>query len=77
MLNTPESFDRCFMGRSGLERVLPDLYDAAGVASATPTFVILQGQTGTVLNGSRNAQDFATLLESFLQMDASSEATDQ
>lgn len=65
-------FKSCFMGRASLERVLPDLYDAQGLVSATPTFVILQGQTGTVMSGSRNAEEFATLLESFLNGETAS-----
>ena len=61
-------FESCFMGRASLERILPDVLDAQGIASTTPTFVILQGQTGTVMNGSRSTAEFAILIENFLTL---------
>ncbi len=64
----PVAFEACFMGRASLERVLPDLLDAQGLVSATPTFVILQGQAGTVMSGSRSTAEFAALIENFLTL---------
>jgi hypothetical protein len=45
---------------------LTDLYDAEGVVSSTPTFVVLYGGQGTLLNGSRPAADFAEILNNFV-----------
>jgi protein-disulfide isomerase len=59
-------FDECLNDRESLERVLTDLYDAEGVVSSTPTFVVLYGGQGTLLNGSRPAADFAEILNNFV-----------
>lgn len=61
-----ESFERCFMGRSGLERVLPDLYDAAGVASATPTYVIIAEGSGTIVSGAQQVSTFTEIIDAFI-----------
>jgi protein-disulfide isomerase len=58
-----DAFASCYNGRAALERVLADMYDALEVATQTPTFVILRNGRGTLLEGARDADSFATLLE--------------
>lgn len=62
-----ESFESCFMGRSGLERVLPDLYDAAGIISSTPTFVIIAEGAGTIVNGAQQVNTFTEIIDAFIR----------
>lgn len=61
-----DAFAACFYSRKALERVLPDLYDAAGVVSETPTFIAIYGGTGRVMRGSRSVADFSELLDSMV-----------
>jgi protein-disulfide isomerase len=61
-----EQFSACLSSREALERVVADLYDGQGVVSSTPTFVVLSGGRGTLLEGSRLADQFAELLQSVL-----------
>lgn len=61
------TFSACLAGREGLERVLDDLYDATGVVSQTPTFVIVYGGQGRRLEGARSAEDFVAILETQLE----------
>jgi protein-disulfide isomerase len=69
-------FVQCLNDRESLERVLSDLYDAEGVVSSTPTFVVLYGGQGTLLNGSRPASDFSEILNSFVEQAEQSAAAD-
>jgi protein-disulfide isomerase len=62
-----DSFSKCINSRQPLERVLYDLYDAEGVISSTPSFVALYGDQGTLLNGSRSAEEFAQVLNSLIE----------
>jgi len=58
------AFETCFTGRDALERVLADSADARGIISQTPSFVLIEGDRGTLLEGSRPADQFVTLLQS-------------
>lgn len=62
-----EAFVACTASRQALERVLPDLYDAQGVADSTPTFIFLDGKSGAVYRGSRDAADFVGLVTRFIE----------
>ena len=63
-----DSFDECLNSRRPLERVLDDIFDSEGVVSSTPTFVVLYGGQGTLLNGSRPVEDFTQILTQFVQL---------
>jgi len=60
------AFSACFASRKALERVLPDIYDASGIVTETPTFIAIYGGTGRVLRGSRSVSDFVELLDSMV-----------
>jgi predicted DsbA family dithiol-disulfide isomerase len=60
-------FSACLNSRRPLERVVNDLLDAQGVAGSTPTFVAIQGGRGSVIRGSRPADQFVTLLQGLLK----------
>jgi len=60
-------FEPCFMGRSGLERVLPDLYDAAGIINSTPTFVIIANGEGTIVTGAQPVNTFTDIINAFIE----------
>jgi len=68
-----EQFSACLASRQALERVVADLYDAQGVVSSTPTFVVLSGGRGTLLQGSREATQFVELLQGVLDSAAGEE----
>jgi predicted DsbA family dithiol-disulfide isomerase len=57
------AFATCLSGREALERVLSDSYDASGVATETPTFVIVYAGQGRRLEGARTGEEFVKLLE--------------
>ncbi len=59
-------FSACLAGRRALERVLNDLYDAQGVATTTPTFVVITGGKGTLMQGSRPSDEFIKTLQGFI-----------
>ena len=61
-----ELFYACLSSREALERVVADMYDGQGVVSSTPTFVVLSGGRGTLLQGSRQADQFVELLQGVL-----------
>jgi protein-disulfide isomerase len=61
-----DSFSTCFNSRQALERVLNDMYDAQGVVTTTPTFVVLSGGKGTLINGSRPAEEFVKTVQGLL-----------
>ena len=65
------AFRACFQGRQGLERVLGDIYDAQGVISQAPTFVILQDGRG-VTTGPLPRDQFVKLLSNRLKTAESS-----
>jgi protein-disulfide isomerase len=56
-------FKSCFNGRNSLERVLPDLYDARGVVSVTPSFITIYGGRARLLTGARDAEQFVDYLD--------------
>ncbi len=60
-------FEACFNGRKALERVLHDLYEAQGVVQSTPTFIIIEGERGSVMRGARPADQFVALLTKRLE----------
>jgi protein-disulfide isomerase len=59
-------FRSCFDSREGLERVVRDLFDAQGLITRAPTFVILQGGRGSV-TGPLPVDQFVRLLNTQLQ----------
>lgn len=61
-----KDFRLCFDSRKGLERVLQDLYDAQGLITKAPTFVILSGDKGAAL-GPLPADQFIKLLNDRLE----------
>src|SRR5210317_1696560 len=65
-----EQFKSCFNGRNSLQRILPDLYDARGVATSTPSFITIYGGRGRLLAGARDAEQFVAYLEKALQASA-------
>jgi protein-disulfide isomerase len=60
------AFETCLDSREPVERVVADLYHSMGAISSTPSFVVLTGGQGSVLQGSRSADQFATLLQEIL-----------
>lgn len=62
-----KSFEPCFKGRPSLERVLPDLYDAAGIISSTPTFVIIAEGSGTIVKGAQQVNTFTEIIDAFIK----------
>ena len=54
--------------------LLDDLYDAQGVVSQTPNFVILSGGRGSLMQSSRPAEQFVTTLQSRLEAIEAAEA---
>lgn len=69
-----ESFSDCTASRQALERVLPDLFDAQGLIDSTPTFILLDGESGAVYRGVRDADEFVQLLTRFIESMTSQEA---
>jgi protein-disulfide isomerase len=56
-------FAACLSSRQALEQVLRGLYDGQGMGVRnSPTFVLLQGGTGTSLVGARSAEQFESIL---------------
>jgi protein-disulfide isomerase len=62
-----DKFAACTASRQALERVLPDLFDAQGVVTSTPTFIVLDGGRGVVYQGVRSATEFIELITQFLE----------
>ena len=56
-------FEECFTSREALERVLADMSDAKGIISQAPSFVLIQGDRGTLMEGSLPADQFVTMLQ--------------
>lgn len=61
-----DEFRGCFESRQGLERVVRDLYDAQGVITRAPTFVIIEGGRGTA-TGPLGGESFLKLLNGRLE----------
>lgn len=55
------AFSACLDGRPALERVVRDLYDAQDIVRVTPSFVIVEGDGGS-LTGPLPADQFVSLL---------------
>lgn len=68
-----DSFSECINGRQALEEVLFDVFDAEGIISSTPSFIVLYNGEGTLVNGSRPYPEFKELLDSVLAMTATQE----
>jgi protein-disulfide isomerase len=64
-------FTTCLTSRKALERVLHDLYDAQGVVRSTPTFILIANGKGSVVRGTRSAEQFAAVLQKTLERAAS------
>lgn len=62
-----DQFRACLSGRQALERVVNDLFDAQGIVSTTPTFVVLSNGQGTLMRGSQAADQFVATLQGFLK----------
>jgi len=62
-----DEFAACLASREPMERVVADIYASLGAVSSTPSFIVLKDGQGSVLRGSRPAEDFVTLLESVLE----------
>jgi protein-disulfide isomerase len=60
-------FAACLASREPVERVVADIYDSMGAVSSTPSFIVLSDGQGSVLRGSRPADDFVTLLQGVLE----------
>jgi protein-disulfide isomerase len=56
------AFQQCFASRAALERVLADMSDARGIISQTPSFVVIQGERGSLMQGSIPADEFVASL---------------
>ncbi len=63
-------FQTCLAGREALERVLADQAEASGVISSTPSFVVVQGGRGLLIEGSRPADQFIATLQGYIDSDA-------
>jgi protein-disulfide isomerase len=61
------AFDRCFNGRTALEHVLADLYDAQGIVERAPSFVILPGDGTGSISGGMAADGFIKFLTALLE----------
>ena len=62
-----ETFSDCTASRQAMDRVLPDLFEAQGIVNNTPTFVFLDGKTGAIYHGARDADTFVGLVERFIE----------
>lgn len=60
------AFEACLDGRRALERVVGDLYDAQDIVRVTPSFVIIEGDSGS-LTGPLPADQFVALLRQRLE----------
>lgn len=61
-------FSACLAGRYALEQVLRDLYDGQSIGVRNvPAFALLQGESGTMVVGARNAEQFATVIRERLE----------
>ncbi len=56
------AFEQCFTSRVALERVLDDMSDARGIISQTPSFVVVQGERGSLMQGSIPPDEFVASL---------------
>lgn len=61
------AFEDCLNSRRGLELVLQDLYDAQGVITSTPSFVIIQDGRGTLMRRALAPDQFVGLLQGRLK----------
>ena len=60
-------FETCLDSREPVERVVSDIYASLGAISSTPSFVVLADGQGSILSGSRPADEFVTLLRGVLE----------
>jgi len=52
------AFSTCLGSRQALERLLPGIYESMTVTRSTPTFVVLDGETGRPIRGRLDAEEF-------------------
>lgn len=69
-------FRGCFEGRQGLERVLKDLYDAQGLITRAPTFVIIESGRGST-TGPLAGESFVKLLNGRLESAEAARASEK
>ncbi len=62
-----DTFEQCLLGRDALERVLADVSDAEGVVSRTPSFIVIRGTRGSLIQGSLPSEQFIATLRDRLQ----------
>lgn len=56
-------FSACLAGRHALEQVLRDVYDGQSIGVRNvPAFALLHGESGTMVVGARNAEQFASII---------------
>ncbi|MDH3540267.1 MAG: DsbA family protein [Acidimicrobiia bacterium] len=67
-------FEACYNGRDALERVLSDLTDARGIVSQTPSFVVIIGDRGSLMEGSLPVDQFVATLTARLEQAAEAAA---
>ena len=60
-------FAQCLGSRQAMERILADVYDAQGVVNSTPSFIILHGGRGGILQGGRSAEQFESTLRGMIE----------
>jgi hypothetical protein len=61
-----DEFNACLSSREPMENVVADIYNSMGAVSSTPSFVVLFGGQGSILNSSRPTDQFVTLLQGVL-----------
>ena len=64
------AFEACFNGRDALARVLADQADAQGIVAQTPSFVVIIGDRGALMEGSLPVEQFVATLEARLEQAA-------
>jgi protein-disulfide isomerase len=62
-----DMFRECFNSRQALEHVLADMYDSQGIVDTTPTFIVLQGEQGTVIRGNQPLEDFISIIQQLIE----------
>ena len=68
-------FVECLGSRKALEGVLTDVYEATSVTRATPSFILLDGETGTVIRGSNTSEYFTKLVDKKLEVKIATESS--
>ena len=61
------AFEKCFNSRTGLERVLHDIYDAQGIIQKTPSFILISNGKASKMQGTKSPENFAKMIEKRLE----------